>query len=923
MRPLNLTLQGFTAFKNPTELDFERLHLFALSGPNGAGKSSLLEAILLALFGEAPRLRGKESISHGRAELHIGLRFQVDDKIYRVQRRYYRDKSTGQARLEIQKSEGLWQTLTDKVGETNKAIARLVGMNYDTFTKAVILPQNLFDQFLKGDKENRRQVLENLLSLKLFEQAAALAGEQSRILKERISQDELLLSELRSKTGKADFEALRAQLKTYETESAQIAENKKSLGKEMAESEKTLNLIRERKNSLASLLDQIRASQKEVDSLEKEFTRLSTASAKINRRFETELPKQKARQEALLSLRPMAARYQKLFNEEEEKKNEWTRLCDEVKGLKSQVTLMEKEKTDLQLKMTVLRSKREKLEATDSRFDLFSDLAEELQRFASVSDEIKTLRDRKKGLHQEHSKITGELSDALPRLTSLETKIRETRKANEERERRSSVDLLRQKLTAGKPCPVCNQAVREMPSRLVHSHVPTDLAPLASLEKAHQELLIQVGRLKESLERVSKETEQLEAGFNEKHRAIASLEGRLSRRLGYPSSDLLVKAREEYKALKESHEKLKEARRNEDSLAQQIARSAPELEKRASECEAADKQRLMLEALLVHLAQEKKEIEKNAKRDADLIILTARELEKQLSELDRWIRDLADEKETTLRKFHQTEERLKISAEQLEKLRQQEHEEKKALEAVVSQPDLLESRVKSLKEASGALEKRLEALQLETGKAKQQLEHLEEARGKMKSIEERRQLARKEETLCLTLHHDLQKNKLPDFLFSAVLSTLLDMAGEKFLEFSGGRYQLALEGTGEIQVLDGWNDDLSRPIESLSGGETFAASLAFALALSEYLQGRQKIQCLFIDEGFGNLDRDTRDKVAEILAHLETKEKLIGIVTHIEELAEIFPERVWIEKMPEGSRVVQGEKSDASLEPGRISESVA
>ena len=82
-------------------------------------------------------------------------------------------------------------------------------MGYDTFTKAIVLPQNLFDQFLKGDKEKRREVLEEILSLKLFETVASRAGEKGRILKELLRQNEGRLAELASESSAEKADALQ------------------------------------------------------------------------------------------------------------------------------------------------------------------------------------------------------------------------------------------------------------------------------------------------------------------------------------------------------------------------------------------------------------------------------------------------------------------------------------------------------------------------------------------------------------------------------------------------------------------------------------------------------------------------------------------------------------------------------------------
>jgi len=88
MRPLKLSIEGFTSYRRQAEGDFSDLDLFAITGPNGAGKSSLFDAITYALYGRVPRLGGeiKELIHLGSERLRVALEFAVDGQCYRVMR---------------------------------------------------------------------------------------------------------------------------------------------------------------------------------------------------------------------------------------------------------------------------------------------------------------------------------------------------------------------------------------------------------------------------------------------------------------------------------------------------------------------------------------------------------------------------------------------------------------------------------------------------------------------------------------------------------------------------------------------------------------------------------------------------------------------------------------------------------------------
>ena len=124
----------------------------------------------------------------------------------------------------------------------------------------------------------------------------------------------------------------------------------------------------------------------------------------------------------------------------------------------------------------------------------------------------------------------------------------------------------------------------------------------------------------------------------------------------------------------------------------------------------------------------------------------------------------------------------------------------------------------------------------------------------------------------------------------------------------GGKHQpkglLILHEDRDILVVDNWNAGETRDVRSLSGGETFLASLSLALAMVEYLSQGSPLESLFIDEGFGTLDPETLEAVTLTLESLHEKGRLVGVITHVQELAERLPMQVRIEKGQGVSRIL-------------------
>lgn len=230
MKPLKLELAGFGCFRDATEVSFEDLNLFAIAGPTGSGKSTLLDAITYALYGQTPRLGGRGLdvlISPGIDQLQVTLTFEVPGgAVYQVGRTLHRSKRTeSQVRLEVQDSEqaGKWKRVpdTEKVRSLNDKVTQLVGLDYDGFTRAVLLPQGAFDEFLRGNASARRNLLINLLGIDTLEKMQKRASEIVKETKNNINNLYTRLEEDFAGATPEQLEELAAAKHQYEAERKQ------------------------------------------------------------------------------------------------------------------------------------------------------------------------------------------------------------------------------------------------------------------------------------------------------------------------------------------------------------------------------------------------------------------------------------------------------------------------------------------------------------------------------------------------------------------------------------------------------------------------------------------------------------------------------------------------------------------------------
>jgi DNA repair protein SbcC/Rad50 len=171
-----------------------------------------------------------------------------------------------------------------------------------------------------------------------------------------------------------------------------------------------------------------------------------------------------------------------------------------------------------------------------------------------------------------------------------------------------------------------------------------------------------------------------------------------------------------------------------------------------------------------------------------------------------------------------------------------------------------------------------------------------------------RDAAAEEATVADHLGKLLRADGFSRWLLARALTRLVNGASELLRELSSGAYSLALDPTNQFLVVDHRNADEPRTVKSLSGGERFLASLALALALADHVadlaaDGAARLESLFLDEGFGTLDPDTLDVVAAALEELGARGRVVGIVTHVHDLAERLPVRFEVQKGPKGSSV--------------------
>ena len=189
-------------------------------------------------------------------------------------------------------------------------------------------------------------------------------------------------------------------------------------------------------------------------------------------------------------------------------------------------------------------------------------------------------------------------------------------------------------------------------------------------------------------------------------------------------------------------------------------------------------------------------------------------------------------------------------------------------------------------------------------------ERVAERRAAVASITAERDEAESAAQVAKMLGNLLRSDGFPRWLVASALDALVADASRSLAELSGGQFELTHAG-GEFLIIDHTDADTRRPVKTLSGGETFQASLALALALSAQMsalaaQGAAQLESIFLDEGFGTLDEANLEVVASTLENLATRgDRMVGVITHVPALAERVPVRFAVSRDQRTSTVVR------------------
>lgn len=848
MIPLQLRVRNFMCYREDVPpLNLEGIHLACLTGANGHGKSALLDAMTWVLWGKARAKRDDELIHLGQSEMEVEFTFDLGGVVYRVVRK--RDSSKrGQTLLDVQvEHDGVFRSIAEPtIRATQAAIIRLLRMDYETFTNSAFLVQGKADAFTTRTPAERKQVLGDILGLSLYDEYEQKAKEKVREKDREVANLDALLQ---------DIDRELANQPRYEIELAEAEAQVAELSHAFKEADADLRALRQEQQGLEHRQAQLRDLERRMAQSERDLAEIEAQIAEGQRRL--------ALYEATLARRQQVEDGYAALGRAREEEGSWNERLAQVVQIQGRIRELERTvssaRRDLELAGERLK---ERIRALEHRA---GQAPHHESQLGQVRDAIQALEARR----QEREAAQAEVQRLAEEGAAL--RVRNEQMLADMKAMRERIELLQRE--SGAECPVCGQPLTDEHRRRLVADLEAQGRELGDAHRANsarqRELADERKRLEQTIQALDEELRALPA----QQRREAQLEQALEE--AHRSAEELAAVRSEWAALQERLRAHDYAPDEQAALAQETA----QLEGLGYDAQQHEQTRARVLALTefdeAH-RQLQTALERTDEERATLQDLQARQ--------GRWQRALADD-----RSLRQT------------------------LAAEVDRLDEVRARVRAQAQEVERLQSESARARQVLGGAQQRLDHCHHLAQERVLREKSRQERSEERALFEELRLAFGKKGLQAMIIEAAIPEIEYEANRLLARMTDGRMNVRFETQRETQKGDTVEtldiniaDELgTRAYELFSGGEAFRVNFAIRIALSKLLAHRAgaQLQMLVIDEGFGTQDIEGRDRLVEAINSIQDDFARILVITHIEELKDVFPVRIEVTKTDQGSQM--------------------
>lgn len=908
MRPVYIRMSAFGPYAGIQELNMEELGaggLYLITGDTGAGKTTIFDAITFALYGEASgdsreagMLRSKYADPSVPTE--VELTFIYGGKTYKVCRNpeYERPTKRGTG-MTMQKAEAELiypdGRVITKPKDVTAAVTEIMGVNREQFCQIAMIAQGKFRDLIEKGTTERQKIFREIFRTAPYQQVQDILKGKYRALER-------------------ECETLRESVKQY---IQGILWNKDA--SEETPVEEVMELLTEQNKAdqeiQAGLFEELQQKEQVLQKIRSELER----DRERKKRQKLYLELQDKRQEQQEQLVEVRRRYQG----EQEKGPERQRIADEISRLESlmpqylrleELRKNERESQDECAKLAVRQRQREtklaelkdKIREGKKAGEALAGAPEEYQKLLFESEKHQKYMERLQNLSKVILQYEKLQQDLLVKQREYQTERDKVRKKEMDYRAKNQAFLdeqagiLAQTLVEDQPCPVCGSihhpalAVQNpgAPSKdeleLLQQELEQCRVREAEASRKAGELL---GNVQSRAESIKREAEGLEltGTLEEMKHQLADLqkqgqttEKQLQQEKGLASEK--VKQKDMWNRLLPEQEKALEKVTEE---LQQIRERQAALE---SKQKAAGEEIQRLTEVLPYPGQ------KEAQEKHIELVQKQNVMKRQLEQAEKAV-------QTAEVEIAGTEGRLKELRQQLE-------------EAVEADTEALRQKQAEIETEKAACEERGKELHHRIQNNQSVLKNLQNRSKELVEKEKQYTMVRSLAVTALGNIPGKEKIMLETYVQMTYFDRIIARANTRLMVMTGGQYEmkrrrgssnLRSQSGLELDVIDHYNGS-ERSIRTLSGGESFQASLSLALGLADEIQasaGGIRLDTMFVDEGFGSLDSESLEQAVQALAGLAESKRLVGIISHVDELKNRIDRQIVVKKERSGGSTAE------------------
>ena len=885
MKPLKIKISAFGPYKNCIDIDFEKLGesgIFLITGDTGAGKTTIFDSISFALFGEVsgsnrPVPSVRSDFADNDTETFVELEFTHKNKKYKIRRNpaYERTKKRGEGTTKTSADASL--EYDDKVISGTKnvdiKIEEILGINSKQFKQISMLAQGEFLKILFAESKDRTEIFRRIFDTDIYNQIAKRLADKTRIAKAELEQLK-------------DYFAINSSNIVWKDgiQSVQPKDVNELFIQEILE--KLQQEIKINSEQFEKCQEQISKQSDENSKMEKEITAQKDKNDKIDRcqKLQEEQKVLQEKQEDIKQKEILIQKSQEIINKILPKE-------DKKKELEKEISQKQKVLQDIFEKIELGKKKEEKFKQI---LELIEIIKVQFQKYSELKDGKTELEDKIKKLQviikeQENKKIASENAQKLEvEWEKLSTEVLE----KEKEFFKEQAGILAEKLKENEPCPVCGSL--HHPNLAIKSKSVLTKEELDNLKEKEEKSRKILTDATNKVTEINSKIETLIKEFGEKP------DVELYNKKYAEISEELEKA---YNQLNDNYKQI---------MLKDIVIESFEYD-------------IFKEKITNKISKEREEFlklqtqqEENKKQIDELL----QKQEKAQNDYQNTLKELGFENEEQYKKSVLNNLQIEIFSKEIEKYK---------TDVTINATKLEEIQ----KEIKGFEKVDLTAKIQEFNNKKQELENMRKQQMEYHRIFENNNRilvdlqtnSKKLDSKIkeFTMVEDLSKIangtvygkrriEFEQFVQASYFDMVIIEANKRLLKMTDNRFLLVRKESSErvsdkigleLEVIDNYNGK-RRDVKSLSGGEAFKAALSLALGLSDVIQsysGGIVVDTMFIDEGFGSLDTESREQAINTLNQLTDNHKLIGIISHVTELKERIDKKIIVTKSTEGSKI--------------------